>query len=79
MTNETIDCPKCNSPMEEGFILDLAHYNTKTVSQWVEGSPERSIWTGIKTKDREKFQVMTYRCDRCGYLESYALPAQEER
>ncbi|MGH9766957.1 MAG: PF20097 family protein [Blastocatellia bacterium] len=77
MTNESTGCPKCNAAMEAGFILDLGHYNAKTVSQWVEGAPERSIWTGIKTKDREKFQVTTYRCAGCGYLESYALLAQE--
>jgi hypothetical protein len=63
--------------MEEGFILDLAHGNARTVSQWVEGEPERSFWTGLKTKDRDKFQVATYRCAGCGYLESYALQAQE--
>ena len=77
MTSKSIKCPKCKAAMEEGFILDLGHYNTKTVSQWVEGEPERSIWTGIKTKDREKFKITTYRCAGCGYLESYALPAQE--
>ena len=37
----------------------------------------RSFWTGIKTSDRAKFQVTTCRCAGCGYLESYALFAQE--
>jgi len=77
MTNRSIVCPKCNAAMEEGFIPDLTQYNAKTVSQWVEGAPERSIWTGIKTKGREKFQVTTYRCAGCGYLESYAILAQD--
>jgi len=76
LSNQSIKCPKCKAAMEEGFILDLGH-NTKTVSQWVEGEPERSFWTGIKTKDREKFRVTTYRCAGCGYLESYALHALE--
>jgi ribosomal protein L37E len=77
MTNESIVCPKRNAPMEAGFILDRGHYDAGTVSQWVEGAPERSIWTGIKTKGREKFQVTTYRCAGCGYLESYAILAQD--
>ena len=77
MTSKSIVCPKCNAAMEEGFILDLGHFDAGTVSQWVEGAPERSIWTGIKTKDREKFQVTTYRCADCGYLESYAITAPE--
>jgi len=63
--------------MEEGFILDRGHHSSKSVSQWVEGEPERSIWTGIKTKDRNMYQVATYRCGGCGYLESYALPQQD--
>jgi ssDNA-binding Zn-finger/Zn-ribbon topoisomerase 1 len=73
MTGKVIRCPKCNKAMAEGFIMDRGHYNTGTVGQWVEGEPESSIWTGIKTKDRENFPVTTYRCARCGYLESYAL------
>ena len=63
--------------MEEGFIMDLVYGNAKTVIQWVEGEPERSIWTGIKTRDRDKFQVATYRCYGCGYLKSYALQEQD--
>jgi predicted nucleic-acid-binding Zn-ribbon protein len=77
LSDKSISCPKCKAAMEEGFILDKGHYNAQMVSQWVEGEPERSIWTGLKTKDRDKFQVTTYRCSGCGYLESYALHAPE--
>jgi len=76
LTDKSIKCPKCKAAMEEGFILDREHGGV-AVSQWVEGEPERSFWTGIKTRGREKFQVTTYRCSGCGYLESYALTAQE--
>ena len=58
--------------MHEGFVLDRGHGNAIGVSKWVEGEPEKSFWTGYKTKDREKFEISTYRCERCGYLESYA-------
>ena len=77
MSDLSIECPKCNAVMEEGFIMDLVYGNAKTVSQWVEGEPERSFWTGLKTNDRDKFQVATYRCIRCGYLESYALQERD--
>ncbi|MEO7997458.1 MAG: hypothetical protein ABI852_08440 [Gemmatimonadaceae bacterium] len=58
--------------MSIGLVLDRADYNIGMVPQWVEGMPEKSFWTGIKTKGHESYKVMTYRCERCGYLESYA-------
>ena len=30
------------------------------------------MWTGLKTRDKDKLDITTYRCRRCGYLESYA-------
>jgi hypothetical protein len=58
--------------MEPGFVLDLGHYSSPNEQQWVEGEPAKSFWRGISTKGREKLPVRTFRCDRCGYLESYA-------
>jgi Domain of unknown function (DUF6487) len=76
MPNESIVCPKCNAAMEEGFILDSREYRSlTTVIQWIEGAPEydHSFWNGgFKVSGRRKFQVTTYRCADCGYLESYA-------
>jgi len=57
--------------MEEGFIVDVG-YGATAVPKWVEGEPVRSIWTGLKLKGKEQKPVTTYRCRRCGYLESYA-------
>jgi hypothetical protein len=65
-------CLRCGGPMEQGFVADKAHYSVPEMQQWVEGVPERSFWSGLKMKDREVLSVMTYRCERCGYLESYA-------
>jgi hypothetical protein len=64
-------CPKCNSPMEEGFFVDHT-YGGVNAPEWAEGKPERSIWTGVKMRGREKLPITTYRCERCGFLESYA-------
>jgi hypothetical protein len=78
VTNESIVCPKCNAAMEEGFILESEDIPNRVASRWVEGAPEFGFWSGIKNwHDRKKYQVATYRCAGCGYLESYALRAQE--
>jgi len=65
------ECRHCAAPMEEGFILDQAH-GVLHVPTWIKGKPERSFWSGLKT-DRDQYKVQTFRCPKCGYLESYAL------
>ncbi len=57
--------------MHEGYLLDVTYGNRNPVF-WVEGPPEPSPWVGLKLKGREVRQVETYRCTRCGYLQSYA-------
>jgi hypothetical protein len=66
-------CLRCGGPMEAGFVLDRGHHSTAATQDWIEGTPERSFWTGIKTKGKEKHGVRSFRCERCGLLESYAL------
>jgi hypothetical protein len=65
------ECAKCGGRMHEGFIKDEGHSATHP-SKWVEGPPEKSFWMGLKTRGKKQVQVTTYRCDRCGYLESFA-------
>ena len=65
--NET-PCPKCSGKMQEGFIYDQSDA-IRLVSKWVEGVPEKSVWTGIKLKGRRTIQTQTFRCDKCGFLE----------
>jgi hypothetical protein len=57
--------------MDEGFIKDESHGAVRA-STWVEGPPEKSFWTGTKTRGKKQVQVTTFRCQRCGFLESYA-------
>ena len=47
-------------------------YGTKSVPTWIAGEARKSIWTGLKLRGKQRLQVRTYRCGRCGYLESYA-------
>ncbi|MBV8685792.1 MAG: hypothetical protein JOZ90_08970 [Alphaproteobacteria bacterium] len=68
------DCPKCGGAMAEGFTLDKIQGGVAAAS-WVEGTPEKSFWTGLKLKGRARLDIATWRCRRCGYLESYAPDA----
>jgi len=71
-TNQSaLNCPKCNSEMEEGFIVDYG-YGSVRPSDWVKGEPVKSFWLGTKITDQKQFRVRAYRCARCGFLESYA-------
>ena len=69
----TSECPKCRSRMEEGFIQDAGQHGIQ-IPKWIEGTPEKSFWAGVKTKGKRQHEVRTYRCSRCGYLEAYAHP-----
>lgn len=64
-------CPKCQGTMSEGFVLDNGPY-THIVSNWVQGAPEKNMWTGVKLRGRTQYPIQTWRCGRCGFLESYA-------
>lgn len=66
------ECLRCKGHMSVGLVLDHSDQNIGTVPLWIEGMPEKSFWTGLKTKGKESYSVLTYRCDHCGYLESYA-------
>ena len=66
------DCPKCRGRMSEGFLLDRGDYGSSSVATWQGGEPKKSIWTGVKQDKSEQFDVSTWRCGSCGYLESYA-------
>lgn len=68
------ECPKCRTPMEPGFVLDQT-YGANAQSAWIRGVPERSFWSGVKLKGRERLPIVTHRCPKCWYVESYAPPA----
>ena len=60
--------------MQPGFFLERKHGDRRAATEWVEGLPQKSFWTGVKTSGRQIFPVIAYRCERCGFLESYAAP-----
>jgi hypothetical protein len=76
MTDPT--CGKCDGAMELGFLPDHT-YGANLVARWAAGAPVASFWTNTKLKGVETIPVGTYRCTRCGYLESYARPEFAKR
>jgi hypothetical protein len=64
-------CPKCNGQMEQGFIQDMT-YGARLVSQWARGAPVKSFWSGTKLADDKLIPIGVFRCESCGFLESYA-------
>jgi len=63
-------CPKCEGRMAEGFVPDYSH-GAVLQGRWVQGAPKKNFWTGIKIED-PIYVAKTYRCETCGFLESYA-------
>jgi hypothetical protein len=57
--------------MELGFVVDRT-YGGYAAPEWAEGEAQRSFWTGVKLGGKERHPIQTFRCSRCGYLESYA-------
>jgi Domain of unknown function (DUF6487) len=64
-------CPKCQGTMTEGFLLDTI-YDGNKVGQWFEGIPQIGFLGSVKLRGRKKFDVRSWRCERCGFLENYA-------
>ena len=69
-------CPKCGSRMEPGFMLERGGGPRDQQVRWVEGEPvARWFFSGVKLEGREALPVTTFRCDGCGFLESFAKPS----
>ncbi len=71
-------CLRCGGTMIEGFVVDQAHGGAATVPTWVEGAPERSVWTGVKLGGKAKLDIAAWRCRGCGLLEQYAAAAPSQ-
>lgn len=79
MTASALSCPKCHDNMVRGYIMDHS-YSQTLISLWVEGPPKPHQFLGIsfsgnfikEPKAEELIPIGTFRCQGCGYLESYA-------
>lgn len=69
---KAVECIRCHAPMEPGFVPDYTE-NRYSRQNWWPGEPQKSFWTGFKIERDQVIPVTTFRCSKCGYLESYAL------
>ena len=69
-------CSKCRMSMEKGYLPDRSQSHSLNRPVWAKGEPRPSRWLGInfgiKVPDRGTLFVETWRCPRCGVLESFA-------
>ncbi len=56
--------------MTEGVTIDRDQ-GMRNSSSWLEG-PAVKGWFGLKLAGRKPVDIQTFRCNRCGLLESYA-------
>ncbi len=66
---------RCNADMEEGFLLEKAD-SLLSSETWVSGKPVKSYLSGLNLKGKVVYDVVTFRCSACGYLDFYALSRQ---
>ncbi len=74
MNAATTRCPECNGEMVQGFIVDRGHGKSTRVSDWVEGAPEKSVFSGVSAPGDKRIPVGAFRCSGCGFLKFYARP-----
>jgi len=74
MSTEQTRCPKCGGGMAQGFVVDVHQYGSRRVSSWVEGAPQKSFWVGTSISNLTNIPIGTFRCENCGFLESFARP-----
>lgn len=60
----------CRGSMVEGLVIDN-RCGTRA-SSWVDGAPDKSIWVGRRLLGKKPIEIKTFRCNRRGFLESYA-------
>lgn len=75
---QSLKCPRCQGTMEVGVVVDRAHYGVPTRETWVPGIPKWSRWSGLKIGGLPNLPVTSYRCEKCGFLESYANAIDEK-
>jgi hypothetical protein len=60
--------------MDPGYFVDHT-YGAMLPAAWVPGIPRKTRWRGFIIRKQDKVPVTTFRCVRCGRLQSYAWPA----
>jgi hypothetical protein len=74
MKHDDLRCAKCGNPMARAYTVDSgpgpAAFSADHASRWSAGTQIRRI---LKMRvPRGSLPIATFRCTKCGYLESYA-------
>jgi hypothetical protein len=72
----SVECMRCHAHMESGWLVDATHAGYEQ-ENWSPGEPQPSFWTGLKVGKDQVIPVTTFRCPKCGYVESYAVPQSQ--
>lgn len=76
MTESKYPCKLCGGETTRGFLADH-HKSNYFVGKWIEGEPDHVEFMGlqgnVKTAGRRQFDIRSLRCEKCGYLELYAV------
>lgn len=79
MAMPDLKCPKCAGEMDRGFSVDFGGNAGLLHGQWFPGIPQRPWWgslfrsgSSIAWPTGPSLPISTFRCQACGYLESYA-------
>jgi hypothetical protein len=71
MTQAAMSCPKCQGEMVRGYVLDFTPLGNR-VSKWNDGPPNKAGWAAGILDSTSQIPIGTFRCQSCGFLESYA-------
>ena len=66
-------CAKCGGEIVDGYLVDRGDSHQEALPSWIEGEPQKGWLGGLKTRHKKRLEVTTWRCRKCGFLESYAL------
>lgn len=64
-------CAKCGAESEIGFLVDRSRHDG--VAHWADGEPRYLFLSFLRMRARRKLPIRSWRCRKCGYLESFAV------
>ena len=77
MSTEQTRCPKCGGRMAQGFVVDVHQCRLAAGQQLGRGRATEVLWFGTTSPDMNGLPIGTFRCENCGFLESFARPEFE--
>jgi hypothetical protein len=73
MENNAPICPKCNGAMQDEFMVEYRHGTANPfITRWAAGPPVKRLWWRSNAPAKKQIPIITFRCMRCGFLESHA-------